>query len=291
MNISLAFILLTLITVTGCGGGGGGGATPVTSGGTTANPVYGQYNSPNISFNSFLDALQSVDGHRSYSASTPNSLNHSYYVIWDPETNKNIAVDMQYIRTIVYFDYYSNDQAVAAEFRQLQASSSNPDGSRNDDHRINWEYVDTMWMYNWDEEKWQDNYVGRISGTYYEDEMQTTDVSLMSAEKEHEKFIRKAAQISAAFHMSLSASLSMVSLGNKIETMISRNNGELTNEDESALLSSMQALTGVSFADIAAAAEDADKKDEVISKIAAKLGTSAQNLEQRILPEVLGITL
>jgi len=83
----------------------------------------------------------------------------------------------------------------------------------------------------------------------------------------------------------------MVTLGAKVEKMLSRANGELTLLDQSALLNDLKTLTGASIEDIQKAGESSKAKADVIEKIAAKLGTSSQNLEQRILPEVFGITL
>jgi hypothetical protein len=84
----------------------------------------------------------------------------------------------------------------------------------------------------------------------------------------------------------------MVTLGSKVEKMLSRaNGGELTKEDQSALMSDLKILTGVSLEEIQKAAQDSSAKEEVLAKIAAKIGTSAQNLEQKFLPEVFGITL
>ena len=85
--------------------------------------------------------------------------------------------------------------------------------------------------------------------------------------------------------------MSMVTLGSKIERMLSRANGELTQEDQMALMGDMKTLTGVSLQEIQKAAQSPDAKVNVIAKIAKKLGTSASNLEQKILPEVFGITL
>jgi len=85
--------------------------------------------------------------------------------------------------------------------------------------------------------------------------------------------------------------MSMVTLGSKIEKMMSRGGGELTVEDQSALLSDLKTLTGVSLEEIAQAAQDQKAKKDVLSKIAEKLGTTSQNLEQKFLPEVFGVTL
>ena len=85
--------------------------------------------------------------------------------------------------------------------------------------------------------------------------------------------------------------MSMVTLGTKIEKMLSRANGELTSEDQLALMGDMKTLTGVTLEEIQKATQSADAKEDVIAKIANKLGTTASNLEQRVLPEVFGITL
>jgi hypothetical protein len=43
--------------------------------------------------------------------------------------------------------------------------------------------------------------------------------------------------------------------------------------------------------DIQAASVDSKAKADVLAKIASKIGTSSQNLEQKFLPEVFGINL
>ena len=85
--------------------------------------------------------------------------------------------------------------------------------------------------------------------------------------------------------------MSMITLGAKMEKMLSRANGELTQEDQVALTGDLKTLTGVSLAELQKASESNASKEEVLAKVAAKLGTSAQNLEQKVLPEVFGITL
>ena len=83
-----------------------------------------------------------------------------------------------------------------------------------------------------------------------------------------------------------------VELGSKIEKMLSRSNGgDLTQEDQLALLGDLKTLTGVSVQDIQAAATDSKVKSDVLAKIASKIGTSSQNLDQKFLPEVFGINL
>jgi len=50
-------------------------------------------------------------------------------------------------------------------------------------------------------------------------------------------------------------------------------------------------LAGVSTADVLAAANDRAAQSDLVGKIATKIGTSAANLENRILPELLGVEL
>jgi hypothetical protein len=85
--------------------------------------------------------------------------------------------------------------------------------------------------------------------------------------------------------------MSMITLGSKIQKMLSHGNGELTTDDQAALLSDLKALTGVSVEEIQAAANDSKNKANVLAKVAAKIGTNAQSLEQKFLPEVFGIIL
>ncbi len=289
---SLNLLLLSIFTtaLVSCGGGGTQPAPSVSAGGSPSNPVYGQYNSPDISYNAFVNALNAVDGEHSYLVLTPNMYSHTSLVIWDDKKNQYVAVSLSYLRTIVYYDYYSNDRAVALEFRNIQAAG-NPNGGRAENGRIGYEVVDYSWDYDVQKQEWGDSYRGRLSGVLYEDQMETTDVSLMARDDEAGKFIQKAARVSMAFNVSIETSMSMVTLGSKIEHMISRGNGELTKEDQSALLSDMKRLTGVSLEEIAAVANDSIKREEVLGKIASKIGTSPKNLEQKLLPEILGITL
>ena len=105
------------------------------------------------------------------------------------------------------------------------------------------------------------------------------------------KFYAKAAKVSFAYSVSIETSMSMVTLGSKIEKMLSHGNGELTSEDQAALMGDLKTLTGVSLAEIQAAAQDSKAKSDVLAKIADKIGTSSQNLEQKFLPEVFGINL
>jgi len=295
LKLAALVSMLALASCGGGGGGGGGGSTGGTSpGGSTgggSTSTYGAYTSPNILASEFVTALNNVDG--TYSSSVQLYTNETlrsqqagqeqWFVIWDAKYSEYKAVSLNYVRTIVYYDYYSNNRAVASEFRSIERGDILAGRVSGDTYGNDYEVVD----YN----TGSGYYEGRNSGYLYEDEAGTTDVSLQAREQEKKRFYEKAAKVSFTYNVSLETSMSMVTLGSKIEKMMSRGGGELTVEDQSALLSDLKTLTGVSLEEIAQAAQDQKAKKDVLSKIAEKLGTTSQNLEQKFLPEVFGVTL
>jgi hypothetical protein len=309
MKLLLKLSTLVLLgSLASCGGGGGsgggtvyyppttgGGTTtppPTTGGGTTTPPpsTYGTYLSPNILASEFVSNLNSVDGTYSsaielYSNETLRSSvagQDDWFVIYDAKFSEYKAVSLQYVRSIVYYDYYSNNRAVAKEFRTIETGDIVNGNLSGDLYGNDYEVVDKLST---------GYYEGRASGYLYEDEMDSTDVSLMAKEQDQKKFFAKAAKVSFVYNVSLETSMSMVTLGSKIEKMLARSNSELTQEDQLALLGDMKTLTGVSLEEIQKATQSSAAKEDVIAKIAAKLGTSASNLEEKLLPEVFGIKL
>jgi hypothetical protein len=308
LNLSMMTALLAMVSCSGGGGGGAstgtyyppttsgsssGGSSSSSSGSTGSIPVstYGSYSSPNILASEFVSALNTNDG--TYSSAVQLYTNETlrsqqagqekWFVIYDAKYSEYKAVSLNYVRTIQYYDYYSNNQAVASEFRSVERGDILSGNYNGDTYGNDYEVVDYHTSSGY--------YEGRNSGYLYEDEAGSTDVSLMAKEKQRAKFYEKAARISFTYSVSLETSMSMVTLGSKIEKMLSHGNGELTADDQMALLSDLKTLTGVSVQDIQAAAQDSKVKAEVLAKIADKIGTSAQNLEQKFLPEVFGVTL
>jgi len=279
--LKLTSVLSMLIMLASCGGSGGGGG-----GGST----YGARTSPYILASEFVNALNNVDGTYStrvelYTNETLRSSvpgQEQWFVIWDAKYGEYKAVSLNYVRTIVYYDYYSNNSAVASEFRSIERSDIISGNINGDYFGNDYEVVDRLSS---------GYFEGRNSGYLYEDEAGTTDVSLLAKEQEQKKFFEKAAKISFVYNISLETSMSMVTLGSKIEKMISRGNGDLTEKDQEVLLSDMSKLTGVSFEELQKAGEDSEKKQSALAKVAEKIGTTSQNLEQRILPEVFGIQI
>ncbi len=269
-------MLSALLALASCGGG---------------PSSYGPHTSPNILASEFVAALNNVDGTYStaiqlYSNQTLRSQQpgqEQWFVIWDAKYGEYKAVSLNYIRTIVYYDYYSNNNAVASEFRSIERSDILSGRYNGDFYGNDYEVVD----YNYGTGYYQ----GRNSGYLYEDEAGSTDVSLLAKEQEKMKFYEKAAKVSFVYNVSIETSMSMLTLGSKIEKMLSHGNGELTQNDQNALLSDIKTLTGVSVQEIEAAASDSKAKADVLAKIADKIGTNSQNLEQKFLPEVFGIKI
>jgi hypothetical protein len=287
-------MLATALLTTACGGGGGGGGGGTGGGGGGSS--YGSYSSPYVTAQGFITALNDVDW-----ASFPNDNfllkdidetvrsawdAEDWFVYYDAEHSEYVAASLQYLRTIAYYDYYSSNYNLADEFRDIQDDDAFfggliGDGAGNDYEIVDYDY--TLFG--------EDYYLGFDSGYLYEDEDQTTDVSLMVAEEEDRAFYQKAASVSLTYGVDIKTSLSLVTLGTKVEKMLDRTNSELTLEDQAALLSDLESVTGASLTEFAAAAEDQQKKDELVAKVAAKIGTSAENLENRLLPELFNIEL
>lgn len=278
---TLVFLVIAA-TLTACSGGGGGGGSSSSLGPRT---------SPSITANGFISALNNVDG-----ASFPFDnymvkdqfdtlrTDEDWFVIWDAEYNENVAVSLQYLRSIVYFDYFSSNNGLAREYRAINADDAFFNGIIGDGFGNNYEIVD----YAGDDAWGNAVYVGYDSGLFYEDEQDTFDVSLMASEKETKEFFQKAANVSFAYSINIETSLALVTLGQKVEQMLDQSKGEITAEDQMALMNDLTELSGVTLDDVQKAAFDNKAKEELISDVANRIGTTATNLEQRILPEVFG---
>ncbi|WP_127715887.1 hypothetical protein [Halobacteriovorax sp. HLS] len=282
--------LTALATLASCGGGGGS-----SSGGGGSSSTYGAYSSPYISAQSFVNSLNSVDGYSDnelvkseWDTVRSSWDSEDFFVIYDGEYDEYVAVSLQYIRAITYYDYYSSNNNLASEFRDIQDDHDFFDGLIGDGYGDDYEIVDYDYTDAWGE----DYYVGFDSGFLYEDSEETTDVSLMAADKEKAAFYKKAADVSFAYSIDMKTSLSLVTLGSKVEKMLDRSKGEqLTKEDELALVTDIEKVTGASYSEFNEAANNTELKEDLVAKIAAKLGTNADNLENRLLPEVFGIDL
>lgn len=288
--LSLALVS-SLSLIAACNGGGGGGGGSVVVGGGTTTPTTSY--SPAATASQFVTALNNVAGigeNGSYIELDETQTYRSYekdqeqwFVIYDDKYNEHKAVSLQYIRSIVYYDYYYDSRDLADEFRAIERDHILSGNVNGDYYGDDYEVVDFDYLTN--------AYEGRNSGFYYEDEAATTDVSLLTAELQQKEFFKKAANISLAFNVGLETSLSLVSLGEKTEKMLASSKGALTAEDQAAFAKDLQHLTGVTLADVMEASQSQKAQDDLVEKIANKIGTSSSNLENRILPELFGVEL
>ncbi|MCR9204138.1 MAG: hypothetical protein NXH75_06150 [Halobacteriovoraceae bacterium] len=284
-NVALGLSALAITALSSCGGGGGGGG----GGGST----YGSYTSSTITANRFVTALNDVDGAPLYDESevvlyTDETVRSSepgeedWFVVYDAKYDEYKAVSLQYIRSIVYYDYYSNDYSTADEFRENESDDIFNGYLDGDLFGDDYEVVDLG----------LDGYFyGRESGFAYEDESETTDVNLMAGEAEKKKFFQQASNISYAYSVSIDTAMSLVSLGSKVDEMLTKSDSQLTDEDQAALMGDLENLTGVTLEQVMEAGFDNQKKDQLLEKISAKVGTTPQKLEGQLLPELFGVSL
>lgn len=288
-NLALLASSLLLAACNGGSTGGGGHTGGGTGGGGTS--TYGLYTSSAISVDSFVNALNNVDVTADYYSEVMLYADETYryldeglddwFVIYDGKYDENKAVSLQYIRTIQYYDYMSNNNSLAAEFRAIETDDILSGNLNGDYYGDDYEVVDY--------DPITDSYWGRNSGYEYEDEAETTDVRLMAAKKSELQFIKKASAVSFEFSVGMPTAMTLVSLGQKLESM--SKNGELSSEDFAVLANDMEKIAGANLSDLAKAATDADVKEEVLQKVADKVGTTAANVEQKLLPELFGINL
>ncbi len=292
-KLAMTSMTLAALALTSCSGGGGGSSSGGGGGSTGGGSTFGAYSSPSITANRFISALNDADGAPLYDESEivlyENETERSqiagqedWFVIYDAKFDEYKAVSLQYVRSIIYYDYYSNDFAAADEFRGIESDDIAAGYINGDLYGDDYEVVDLA----------LDGYFyGRESGYAYEDESETTDVNLMAGESEQKKFFQQASNVSYAYSVSIETAMSLVTLGSKVEKMIKKSEGTLTLEDQAALMGDIENLTGVTLEEVVAAGFDNAKKDEVLEKVSAKIGSSPQKIEGELLPELFGVQL
>ncbi len=244
------------------------------------SPTYSYHTTPSITAQRFVEALNSVDADPSDPSvlKKPESLREGYMVIYDAEDDHYRAVSLEFLRNLEYWSTHSSDVGTASEYRHMEFD--NLLGMHESERVV---YDEALSLSNG-----FDTYVGVQTGLSYEDETENFDVALSNREAEDKTFYEKAASVSIAYNVKIESALQLVKLGQKVEIMMGRS-GELTNEDSEYVMSNLKEIAGVDSEDIMGAMMDSEKKSEVISKIADKIGTSSQKLEDHILPELLGM--
>lgn len=216
-----------------------------------------------------------------------------WFVIWDDKAKNHKAVSLQYIRALSYYDMnqYNYETDEYGSYYELDWASDNDRG----DHRIYEEFLKTSPDGSNYEVVTYDSSSGLFNGTQtkysYEDEVETSDVLLLSASKQEKQFFNKAAYVSLAYNLNIQSSLSLVSLAESTERLMNKNNGRLTVQDQAAFASGLTSIAGVSGLEIVKALSDKESKAELLDKISERIGTSPAVLENKILPELLSIHL
>lgn len=273
-----ATLLGTAVSFTSCSGGG-------------SSSTWGSYTSPYVSASQFVSGLNSYDinyaGPSAVVLNTDETVrstwdSEDWFVIYDGNQGEYKAVSLQYVRSIVYQAYYSNTYDLAGQFRNYEAQDQN-NGLYDGDYYGN-DYEDVT--YN----SYDGYYYGQVTGYKYEDEVESHDVNLIASEKEELALYKKVSRISYTYKVSLQAATSLAKLGDKVEVMLKKgaDQQELTADDQAILTKDLESITGVTLQEVVAVGNDQDKKAEVLKKISSKMGTTPQNLEEHLIPELLG---
>lgn len=283
-KMTSVLLLTSTVVLTSCSGGGSGGSGYSSGGGSS---TYGQYQSVNVTVDQFVDAINYVDGRDSevelYTDETYRSAingEDQWFVIWDDKFSEHKAVSLEYVRSIVYYDYMSDHDTLAAEFRDIESDDIFSGEINGDYFGDDYEVVDYDFG--------TDSYWGRNSGFEYEDETESTDVNLLAAESEEAKFFKKASNVSFEFNVNLSTAMGMVTLGSKLSQMNSDN--EISAKDMEVLSKDLTKLTGVTADELMEAAFNTEAREQALEKAAKTMGTTSANIEQKLLP-TLGINL
>ncbi len=273
-----AALTTTALALSSCSGGGGSSS-------------YGAYQSPYVSASSFVNGLNATDNTLINSEVILYTNETAYatydgeqrFVIYDGLRNEYKAVSLQYIRSIVYYDYYSNSYALAEEFRDIENYDMATGFYDGDAYGLDYEDV----SFN----SYDGYFYGQVTGYQYEDETETHDVNLIASEKEELALYDKISKISYTYQVSLETATSLAKLGDKVEGMLKKGAAqeELTAEDQAILTKDLEKITGVTIEEVVAAELDSEKKEELIKKISSKMGTTPQQLEDHLIPELLGV--
>ena len=204
----------------------------------------------------------------------------AWFVIYDSVDLKYKAVSLNYLRSISTEFFEGGENRFGRFYRLSQVEETVRNSPQNGDsyEEVSYDAVTDMFR-------------GSLSGFAYEDQAETKDVSLMAAEQEEIGFYQKAANLSVAYSLGIEASTTLVALAEHTETLLKRNNGSITNEDKQAFTNVITSVAGITPADVLKAAASEQSKDALIRRIAQRIGTSATNLENRILPELFSISL
>jgi len=205
-----------------------------------------------------------------------------WFVIYDDRRDRYTAVRIGYLRGLAGYSFEEYFGELGDSYRGNEGFNrlfGNTDGDSGGD---NYEAVDLA----------SDGYFyGRESGYAYEDEDFVSDVNLLVAIAQEKRFYQRVANISYAHSIAPASAARLLVLGKKVEAMQSRGGQQLSAADSKIVLKELEGLSGVSQEELLKLSSDSREKGRILQKISTHIGTTAQNLEDHILPELFGLSL
>ncbi len=300
LNVKSFMLTLTasalLVSCGGSGSGGGGGNGGGYSGGGSGN-TQDWRSSATISVNQFVNALNDVDGAVDYGNYDDISFavkytdetvrGEGFFVYFDSEFSEYVAVDIDYLRTIEYWDYYSSNTGLADTFRTIQDDDEYINDLIGDGDGLDYEIVD---YFDTDYYTGEDFYIGFDSNELYEDEADIADTGLAVANEEEKQLYNKASSYSVAFKIPMDKALSLASLEKELKRMAAdATNGELSEDDTEAMITNFEHFTGVSMVEFNQAKEDGTLRESLVKEVKANIGTDSSDFEDQVLSQVFDI--
>jgi hypothetical protein len=205
-----------------------------------------------------------------------------WFVIYDDRRDRYMAVRIGYLRGLEGYGYEDYIGELGDSFRSNEGFNRLFGNTNGDSGGDNYEAVDLGL---------DGLFYGRESGYTYEDEDFVTDVNLLVANSEELNFYKKVAFISYTHSVAPRTASRLLTLGKKLEALNLGETSEISLEDSNVLLKDLESLAGVSKAELLELMSNSRKKQDILNKVSTHIGTTSQNLEDHILPELFGINL
>jgi len=205
-----------------------------------------------------------------------------WFVIYDDKRDRYTAVRIGYLRGLAGYGYEEYIGELGDSYRSNEGFNRLFGNTEGDSGGDNYEVVD---LYS------DGLFYGRESGYTYEDEDFVTDINLLVATSEEKKFYQRVANISYTHSLAPSSAAKLLILGQKVEAMQARGGQQLTEEDSKIILKELENFSGVSSDELLELTKDSRQKTRILQKISTHIGTTTDNLENHLLPELFGIRL
>lgn len=205
-----------------------------------------------------------------------------WFVIYDDRRDRYMAVRIGYLRGLEGYGYEDYIGELGDSFRSNEGFNRLFGNTNGDSGGDNYEAVDLGL---------DGLFYGRESGYTYEDEDFVTDVNLLVANSEELSFYKKVAFISYTHSVAPRTASRLLTLGKKLEALNLGETSEISSEDSNVLLKDLESLAGVSKAELLELMSNSRNKQDILNKVSTHIGTTSQNLEDHLLPELFGINL